>query len=513
VKVSLVIWFIFLSALAYGQTNRTGTPVSWNQQLSLAVNQEWVAEANVDNLLEEDVIQEDLRTLPYRFAYARSVSWTMENSGSWINLENGDRLWILGIEYERARSISVSFEHLHLPSGAKLFAYSEDRHDYYGPINGAYAIETELTLPHILGQRMFLEYYEPRAARGEGRLKVNYVSGAYREPAAASTSSQLCTEWLTDGSSELATSKCGLSVMRVLVDHGQRYATSFLINNSQNSAMPYAVMASSSIIGPPSSFSFQIGLNDNRCLTELSSCDLFCINGAELVCRDSIAGLTLIRLSDSPPAEEGVYYAGWNVGDLKDDMYYCVQHPLGMAKSFAQYQGSFLESPSVMPLAVGLHNNGVGETCEGSVGSPLFDADFKVVGVFLGGNSRCESPGGIDHFVLLKEVWSSFKVYLDPLQTGDDKIPGRETIQQTRNSSNSSEFIVYPNPASHNLQIVASEDFDVFRWEVYDTYGRLQLCVNSLKTLDISSLTDGVYSVKAYTSRGVMVTPLLISKK
>ncbi len=512
-KISLVIWFVFLGALAYGQTNRTGTPVSWNQQLSLVVNQEWVAEANVDNLLEEDVIQEDLRTLPYRFAYARSVSWTMENSGSWINLDNGDRLWILGIEYERARSISVSFEHLHLPSGAKLFAYSEDRQDYYGPMNGAYSIETEVTLPHVLGQRIFLEYYEPRAARGEGNLKVNYVSGAYREPAAASASSQLCTEWLTDGSSELASSKCGSSVMRVLVDHGQRYATSFLINNSQNTAMPYAVMASSSIIGSPSSFSFQIGLNDNRCLTELSSCDLYCISGAELVCHDSIAGLTLIRLTDSPPAEEGVYYAGWNVGDLDGETYYCVQHPLGMAKSFAHYEGPFLEGLSAIPVIVGLNNVGIGETSEGSVGSPLFDEDFKVVGVFRGGNTRCESPGGVDHFVMLKDVWPTFKAFLDPLQTGGDKIPGRETTQQAKNSATTSELLIYPNPASQHLQIVSSDNLDVFGWEVFDTNGRLQLRVNTSEILDISSLPDGVYALRAHTSQGVIVTPLLISKK
>jgi len=513
VKVSLVIWFVFLGALAYGQTNRTGTPVSWNQQLSLAVNQEWVAEANVNNLLEEDIIQEDLRTLPYRFAYARSVSWTMENSGSWINLDNGDRLWMLGIEYERARSISVSFEHLHLPAGAKLYAYSQDRQDYYGPINGGYVVETEFTLPHLLGQRVFLEYYEPRSARGEGSLKVNYVAGAYRVPASESMQAQSCTEWLTDGSTELGKSKCGSSVMRVLVDHGQRYATSFLINNSQNTAMPYAVMASSSIIGPPSSLSFQIGLNDNRCLTELSSCDLFCVNGAELVCRDSIAGLSLIRLKESPPVDEGVYYAGWNVGEPTSDSYYCVQHPLGMAKSFAQYHGPFLEGPAVMPMAAGLYNSVMGETSEGSVGSPLFDGDFKVVGVFLGGNTRCETPGGSDNFVMLKDVWPTFKTYLDPLQTGDYNIPGRETDYPAKHVANSSELIVYPNPASRNLQIVSSNDLEVYQWEVYDASGRLHLRVNSLKTLDVSSLTDGVYAVRAYTSKGVMVTPLLISKK
>ena len=504
---------MFLCALAFGQSDRTGTPVSWNQQLTLSVNQEWVEEANLTNLLAEDIIQENVRTLPYRFACAKSVSWTMDNSGSWVNLENGDRLWILAIEYERARSISVSFEHLHLPAGGKLFVYSENRGDYYGPLNGALAIETDLTLPHIRGEQIFIEYYEPRTVRGEGSLKVNYVAGAYRESSAASADSLACAEWITGGMNQENLIRCGSSVMRVLVDHGQRYATSFLINNSQSIATPYAVMASSSLLGAPSSFSFQFGLDDNRCLIESSSCDLFTVNGAELVCRDSITGLSLLRLNQAPPAEQGVYYAGWNVGETPSGFYYCVQHPMGMAKSYAQYEDSFLAGSNDMPYAFGLSSSGIGSTSEGSVGSPLYDSEFKVIGVFVGGSSHCAAENGADYFVMLKDVWSTFKAFLDPLQTGEEKIPGRETKSEFAEAEEFQEWVVYPNPSSKDLQILTSGDLDIFQWELYDASGRLQLRVASSKSLDVSSLEDGVYVAKAFTSQGVITTPVLISKK
>ncbi len=502
--------FIFLYALTFGQSDRTGTPVSWNQQLTLSVNQEWVEGANLTSLLAEDIIQENVRTLPYRFAYAKAVSWTMENSGSWVNLENGDRLWILGIEYERARSISVSFEHLHLPAGGKLFVYSDNRGDYFGPLNGGLAIETGLTLPHIRGEQIFIEYYEPRSARGEGSLKVNHVAGAYRESSSASADSLACVEWITGGLNQQNIERCGSSVMRVLVDHGQRYATSFLINNSQSNVTPYAVMASSSIIGSTSSLSFQFGLDDNRCLIESSSCDLFTVNGAELVCRDSIAGLSLLRLNQAPPAEQAVYYAGWNVGEIPSDFYYCVQHPMGMAKSYAQYQGPFLAGSNAMPYSFGLSNSNVGSTSEGSVGSPLYDSEFRVVGVFVGGNSHCEEENGADYFVMLKDVWSTFKAFLDPLQTGEEKIPGRETAQEPSEKSN--EWIVYPNPSFKELRILSSNNLEVYDWELYDASGRLKLHLRSSAALDVSSLEDGVYVAKAITSEGVITTPVLISK-
>jgi hypothetical protein len=512
-KITLAILSTFLCVLTFGQSDRTGTPVSWNQQLSLSINQEWVSEANLNNLETEDNIQKNLRTLPYRFAFARAVSWTMENSGSWINLDNGDRLWILGVEYERAKSISITLEHLHLPLGSKLFVYSENRSDFYGPLNGSFTRDAELTLPHIRGEQVFIEYYEPRAVRGEGSFKVNYVAGAYREATEEPSDPSSCTQWISSGMSDSNLLRCGSSVMRVLVDRGQRYATSFLINNSQSNSTPYAVMDSSSVIGSPSSLSFQFGLDDNRCLLESGMCDLFTVIGAELVCRDSITGLSLLRLNQAPPVHEAVYYSGWNVGEIPIGSYYCVQHPLGMAKSFTQYQGSFVSGTPEMPYALGLINSNVGLTSEGSIGSPLFDNEFKVIGVFVGGNSHCEAYSGTDYFVPLKDVWAVFKNFLDPIQSGEEKIPGRETLPDYSDRVENDEWIVYPNPSSGNLSILSEADLDVLNWELYDASGRLQLQVGASKVFDVSSLEDGVYIARAYTSRGVITKPVLITKK
>jgi hypothetical protein len=212
-------------------------------------------------------------------------------------------------------------------------------------------------------------------------------------------------------------------------------------------------------------------------------------------------------------AKQGVYYAGWNVGGLPSGSYYCVQHPMGMAKSFAQYQEPFLTETDDMHFAAGLSNSNEGSTAEGSVGSPLFDSEYKVIGVFVGGNSQCEAENGIDYFVMLKDVWSTFKPFLDPLQTGDEKIPGRETMRDFAEAEEFQEWIVYPNPSSKELQILTSDELDIFQWELYDASGRLQLKVASSKSLDVSSLEDGVYVAKAFTSQGLITTPVLISKK
>jgi hypothetical protein len=184
-----------------------------------------------------------------------------------------------------------------------------------------------------------------------------------------------------------------------------------------------------------------------------------------------------------------------------------------MAKSFTEYQGAFLTGTTEMPNALGLRNSNVGLTSEGSIGSPLYDSEFKVVGVFVGGNSHCEAYSGTDYFVLLKDVWTIFKQFLDPLQSGEEKIPGRETLPNLSKSADSDEWIVYPNPSSKELQILTSESLDILYWELFDASGRLQLQVGASQVLNVSSVEDGVYIVKAHTSRGVIITPVLISKK
>ena len=154
-RVSVLIFVLtcFGFLQAQGQLERIGTPISWSQNLTVNPDNQNLAQADVEALLGEDAAIDDDRSVPFRFAYARVVDWTPDNSGTWINLPNGDRLWLLGIEYEAAYSIAVTLENLQLPKGGKLYVYSDDRQDYLGPITDEDNRSGELGLPHIKGQK------------------------------------------------------------------------------------------------------------------------------------------------------------------------------------------------------------------------------------------------------------------------------------------------------------------------------------------------------------------------
>ena len=70
---------------------------------------------------------------------------------------------------------------------------------------------------------------------------------------------------------------------------------------------------------------------------------------------------------------------------------------------------------------------------------------------------------------------------------------------------------IYPNPAKDKIFI--KSDLQINNIEIYDIAGRtvetsLQQ-PNSVKTINISSLPQGVYMVKVYTNEGVAVRKIV----
>ncbi len=512
-KGRFFIAFLFVAILCRAQLDRSGTPVSWSQQLTVPIANEWVSEANIALLLEEDANQIDDRSVAYRFAYAHEVAWDMNNSGSWMNLANGDRLWILGISYDGAHSISVTLNQLQIPKGGRLYLYSEDHLDYIGPLTEDDNRTDEITLPHVHGEKVFLEYYEPRSYRGEGSLTVSYVAGAYRDNVEEAVPMQGCAQWLSDSPSGLSSSRASSAVMRVLVDHGQRYATAVMINNALNNAEPYAILPTQLLNENPASLVFQFGVNSMDCLAQQYECNLQSICGAEFLCVDSEHSMALVRLSSSPKSDWDAYFAGWSISANLNELHYCIQHPKGLAKSYSRYEDGFMPLLQADVELIGLAGSGLGQTYGGSLGSPLLDENGNVLGIFVGGNTRCNNNGGFDRFVMLSDVWPTFRQFLDPLQSSADRIPGMDTPAIELESVQDREVLVFPNPALDRLNLVFSDSTPLLSSSIYDAAGRFLQSFGTQTVLDVSALNEGVYVLKVITGEGVISRSVMITKK
>lgn len=511
-KFSLLVVLVILAPGVHAQLERVGTPMSWTQSVAIDFENEILAQPDVQSLLGEDAMLDEDRSSTYRFAFARQVNWNLMNSGTWVNLPNGDRLWMLSIEYPGAYSISVTLDNLHVPHGGKLYIYSEDHQDYLGPITEAENRDFELGLPHIKGSKIIAEYYEPSEQRGRSNFTIAQVAGSYRSMATEAATLAPCQELVEFHHASVAMSNASASVVRILMDHGQRYATGVLVNNASNDATPYVLMAADAVLGSPGSFVFQFEYT-SVCLNSVENCSEKSICGAELRVLDQERNVALLQLLKKPKSDWGAFYSGWRLTESTGNRFRCVQHAKGLPQTMTVYGGEFMPVLQDEQMMHGLSVLELGQTDAGSVGSPIFDDDWNLIGLFRGGNARCNGIGGMDRFVLMNEFWSEVRTFLDPGNRDTDKIPGLLPTPLEASPESINGLVVYPNPACERFSLTCESAETIHSIELMNAQGALVKSFKQVSNLAIGDLPVGVYTVRVQCASGVHALPLFISAK
>ena len=125
-KISTLAIFLLLVPLGVSFAGGTGG-IPADQALSLDQVQLMAYPAlDLDALAEEDSWREE-EGLPFRFAAARDVNLTPENSGNWETLPDGRQLWRLRIACPEVLSLNLGFTGYRLPMDATLLMYSADQ--------------------------------------------------------------------------------------------------------------------------------------------------------------------------------------------------------------------------------------------------------------------------------------------------------------------------------------------------------------------------------------------------
>ena len=86
--------FLFLCTLSFSQQGDGGNPKSTDLTLNSADLQEYAFVSPVISVLQaEDLVTDAAGTGPWRFGFNNETNLTMENSGSWVTLPNGAKIW------------------------------------------------------------------------------------------------------------------------------------------------------------------------------------------------------------------------------------------------------------------------------------------------------------------------------------------------------------------------------------------------------------------------------------
>jgi hypothetical protein len=414
-------------------------------------------------IAHEDSIN-DNRPGPLRYAYPVKVSYTLENSGAWYELEDGSKIWRLRVKLPEALSTNALYDKFWLPKGVKFFVYSEDTEQYIGAITSDYiggSRENPIAFASaiIYGESVVFEYYQPASVSDSAVISISRIDYGYRyvnnpyvlrgfgdsESCHVNINCSEGNNWQTE--------KHAVARVNVSGPEGSGWCSCALVNNTNNDLTPYVLTADHCLAGldaitnnNASQWIFYWEYEHSGCDNSYSEPTLRTTTGATVVANNSSTDFALVLLTQNPHNVLGVtpYYLGWDRSGNAGTSGVGIHHPKGDVKKISaanqilNYSGSiiwdsvYLSAPNTHWAAT--FYNGYIEG--GSSGSPLINNSHRVIGQLHGGYAVCNT-NYVKFYGKFDVSWTGngavdnrrkLQPWLDPAGTNPTTLDGRTSI-------------------------------------------------------------------------------------
>lgn len=413
------------------QLTQGGEPRSFNKTIPVVkVPTKTLGFVDVEKLLEEDAQRRELgKEFDRRFGYTFDVNFNTTNSGIWINLPNGDRIWQLTISSPGALSINLTFSKYNLPEGADLFIVGQ-----YNKIGALTRTNNQpdekLGTGLIKGDKVSLEYYEPVSAHGKGKLEIGKATHGYKDPFSVLVwgDADVC-EMNVNCPKGAPWQNEKRSAVRII--DGGDLCSGAMINNVLQDGKPYMLTANHCFNNNSTTWVYSFNWESPTCITPtIAIPENQTLTGGTLRARNAASDFCLMELNSKPPEYFNIYYSGWSAINVPSQSSTIIHHPSGDIKKI-----TFDTNPATTSgYGVGSANDSThwqtsnyefGTTTEGgSSGSPLFDQNHRIVGQLHGGPASCTNIAP-DFYGKFSKSWlgggtaaTRLKDWLDPLNTG-----------------------------------------------------------------------------------------------
>ena len=403
---------------------------------------------SVNNFLsienDEDKQSSENKLKPFRFAHPFEVNLTTENSGEWLQGENGYYIWKVTIRSAGAKSINLIFEDFNLEKNERLFIYSETDNYILGAFtNFNNQSSGKFAVSPVLGDEITVQYEVPEEHIQSKHFRITRVNHDYigilksggRRPlgktAGACNIDVNCDDWIEWD--EVKNSVC-----RVMV-RGVEFCSGVLINNTAENQKPYILsQAHCYNHWEDAKTSVYLFNYESPFCAPLDGDPSNSISGATMKAKHDSLDFALVELSMVPPPKFRPYYAGWDRSDNLPSSTVSITHPQGDVKKLANDK----DSPVISSFS-GYTKNGFykilrwdeGVTEPASSGGPLFNPNKHVIGTLTGGDAVCGNPVN-DYYERFSLSWDyradttkQLKYWLDPVKSGAQILEGKQFYQ------------------------------------------------------------------------------------
>lgn len=350
-----------------------------------------------------------------RFAAPINADISLQNTGTWTTLPNGDQVWQCALQSPGALGLVLLFDEFQLVAGAQFFASSPDGQRIFGAYTAQSTMLSGKFLIGVLpGEVARLEYRVPAGASGVGRIHLHRVDYAYDRQALKNGDlpedygdSEACN---LNVNCPLGTNyqaeKKGVARILMVFSNGSGWCTGSLIANTAATPEPYFLTAHHcQLIGNNPDFAlwrFDFDYESLDCSNPALEPQPRSVLGCNRISYRQETDFMLLKINPIP-ANYGVYFNGWSrdsIGNMGQTTF--IHHPSGDIKKISQdtnmatvdpqvinWGNQFGSTPSRSHLKV-IPDRGIFQP--GSSGCPLFDTNKRIVGQLHGGNWNLMNP-------------------------------------------------------------------------------------------------------------------------
>jgi len=400
----------FLTVLSsYGQISTMEEPVSSKREIPvLTINENThkiMPSLDMAKIEQEDLEDEKNGVIP-RFGFKHEVSYNLTNSGEWIELENGDKIWRLSISCPGATSINLLYDRFWLPAGAKFFIYDNDNESYLGAFTsknnkGKKEDKRGFATGLIRGENITLEYYLPKEAEEMGIISISHVVHGYK----LIDSEDRLGRGFGDSWSGHVNINCPAgaewqkekdAVVRILTGNG--YCSGALVNTTANGDdNRHFVLTANHCLDNNNpildNWLFYWHYESPVCDNPTNEPPLISTQGAKVVARSVYGDFALLKLDEEPAGQWDVmpYYLGWDHSGNIQTIGSIIHHPKGDIKKIFTLASTIEDDSRTYYYCVGYSTTSltthwkfdsqVKEILEGgSSGSPLLNSNHRLIG-------------------------------------------------------------------------------------------------------------------------------------
>ena len=432
--------FLCFSFLFFAQQGDGGKPKGSKTINLKTIDKRVFSEPDIEQLRTEDVVNDAAGIGPWRFGFNNKTNLNTSNSGTWVILPNGDKIWFLQVECTNALTVNLTFSDTKIPEGNELYIYNSSKDFILGKFTAYHLYDGQLGAELIPGSAAIVEYYVPKN-NPTGNVNICTVTHGYRtasefqEKAFGGSGSCNRNVNCTEGASW--TNQRNGVVM--LVSGSSGFCSGSLINNTQNDGKPYVLTADHCYTNP-ATWIFRFQWQSPDCNNPTASPSFQSLSGAVLRARATASDFCLVEITGglmggTVPGTFTPYFSGWDNSGTTPQSGTGIHHPSGDIKKISMENDPLISTtfgacPANSHWGITHWDSGVTEG--GSSGSPLFDQNHRIIGQLHGGASACGASSLSDEYGKVSVSWNptasdstgQLKYWLDPQNSGAQFMDG-----------------------------------------------------------------------------------------